>query len=573
MTRQQRRPRKTPEETPFSRRFRDELIATATTRPDLFPEASDGPAITGFRTARLGLDTTAMPATQGGLSALPVEPVLVVMKDDPDYPPRVYVNHGRFVGVPHVLTDGELCIYLDPQREWDPTIGAAGFLNRLHDWFADAIDNRFDAATALYHPVGGRAHTSSGTPLIVCRDQLPDAELGFAKLVRVTATRNDLRLDDGRPAGGDDEKVLVIRAPRPLFAGPGASVREVFANMGPELAVKALLAWSKRIGRQRRDRRDFAHLVLSVPSPAGAAPYVMVGRLKLDGLDAAATSDAISALPIEWCRLDDQRPSISTRRDAHCPVRAYQGRDVAIVGCGGLGSWVAEFIARAGARTLAVVDPATVKGGLLVRQDYTDGDVGYAKDQALARRLRSVAPDCETTYGAAASERVFEILHSEAGLVVDATVSLAFGRRLDTLLASQERKSLAVRVATDVGTGSLGLVVVSAGGGLTLDCLDVAARNTILLNGAMEAYHTLWQPAEHEELVPAKGCSIPTFHGSAADMAAVSAEVVNLVAPHFEARVSGVHLFALPHSGSGPAHCFISSEAMGIVHTEPDDTH
>ena len=400
---------------------------------------------------------------------------------------------------------------------------------------------------------------------------IPDAELGFAKLARVTEVRTDLRLDNGQPGDGDDEKVLVIRAPGPLFAGPGASVSEVFTNLGPELAEKALLAWSKRIARQRRDGRDFAHVVLAVPSPSGSAPYVMVGRLKMDALDAAATPDAVAALPIEWCRLDDQRLSISTRRDVSRPVRAYHGRDVAIVGCGGLGSWVAEFIARAGARSVALVDPATVKGGLLIRQDYTDTDVGKPKEEALARRLLSVAPDCEVSFGAAARERVVEVLHSEEGLVIDATVSLAFGRRLDTLLASQERQSLAVRVATDVGTVSLGLVVVSAGGGLPLDALDVAAKDTITRNGTMEAYHTLWQSAEQEELVPARGCSIPTFHGSAADMAAVSAEIVNLVAPHLEARVSGVHLFALPHSGAEPAHAFITAETMGIaLHPEPN---
>ena len=119
---------------------------------------------------------------------------------------------------------------------------------------------------------------------------------------------------------------------------------------------------------------------------------------------------------------------------------------------------------------------------------------------------------------------------------------------------------------------ALGMVVVSAGGGVTLDTLDVAAKSTITRDGTLEAYHSLWQSAEHEELVPAKGCSIPTFHGSAADMAAVSAEIVNLVAPHYEARVSGVHLFALPHSGSAPAHAFITAETMGIaLHPEPSN--
>lgn len=42
-----------------------------------------------------------------GLPADEQERATVLIKDDPDYPPRVYVDHGRFAGIPHVLTDGE----------------------------------------------------------------------------------------------------------------------------------------------------------------------------------------------------------------------------------------------------------------------------------------------------------------------------------------------------------------------------------------------------------------------------------------------------------------------------------
>lgn len=552
-----------PSGTTFSEIFRDELLSTAQTRPDLFPEADFGDAIPGWRTARLTLSTTAMPRTHGGLAAAALERFTVLIKDDPDYPPRVYVDHGRFVGVPHVLTDGELCIYLDPQREWDPAMGAAAFLNRLHDWFADAIANRFDASTALHHAVGGRAHTSSSTPLVVCRDEPPDTELGFARLTPRGDKRLDLRQDDGTGLGTGEEKVLAVRAPGPLFAGPGANVRDAFTNLGPLLAEKALTAWSNRIIRQRRDGREFTHVVLTVPNSAGGAPYVMIGRLSLGALVRACTPDAVAALPIQWCRLDDQRPSISTRRDAYRPARAYRGRDVIIIGCGGLGSWIAEFIARAGARSIALVDPATVTSGLLVRQDFSDADLGYRKDESLALRLESIAPDCAITHGTQALEDTVTVIRADGGAVFDATVSLAFGRRLDARLALPDRRCCAVRVATDVGTGSLGMVVVSAQGGPGLDELDLAGNGIVTRDGTLEAYHTLWKPSEHDELVPAKGCSIPTFHGSAADMAAVAAEMTNLAAPHLDSGISGVHLFALPHAGVEPPHTFLTPSNLG----------
>lgn len=559
-----KRPTKPPAGPTYSELFRDDLLITAKTRPDLFREAADGDPVPGWRTARLSLDTAAMPRSDGGLVAEAQERVLVLIKDDPDYPPRVYVDHGRFVGVPHVLTDGELCIYLDPQREWDPEMGAAEFLNRLHDWFADGIANRFDASTALYHPVGGRAHTSSNTPLVVCRDEPPDTELGFARLKPKGDVRIDLRHDDGTELGAGEEKALVVRAPGPLFAGPGATVRDVFANLGPLLAEKALVAWSHRITRQRRDSKEFTHVVLTVPPSAGGAPYVMIGRLSIAALDNAATPDAVGALPIQWCRLDDQRPSISTRRDAYRPVRDYLDRDIVVAGCGGLGSWIAEFLARAGARSIALVDPAIVKGGLLIRQDFTDADLGYRKDESLARRLQSIAPDCAITHGDQASEHTATVIRTDGGALFDATVSLAFGRRLDDLLGLPDRRCCAVRVATDVGTGSLGMMVVSAPGGPALDVLDLAANGALTRDGQLEPYHTFWRPSEHDELVPARGCSIPTFHGSAADMAAVAAEITNLAAPHLDGGISGVHLFALPHAGVEPPHAFFTPDQLGV---------
>lgn len=564
MTKRKRRSRPAPAFT-YAELLRDEIIAQATKHPDYFPQASATLVGAGLPAVRLSLSTASMPRVDGGMPANAVEDVLVVVLDDPDHPPYVFVEHGRFIGTPHILTNGELCIYLDPSREWDPSHGAAGFLNRLHDWFMDAIANKFVASTALFHAVGGRPHTSANTPLVVCRWEPPDKELGFARLTTVTDVRMDLGDSDGPGTADESEKVLVVRAPGPLFAGPGATVSEVFGNLGIDLARKALEAWAQRISRLRRANRDFAYIVLTIPNP-GATPHLMVGRLRIAELDQVAATAAVAQLPLEWCRTDDQRPAIYTRRDAHRPVRAYQGRDVALIGCGGLGSWVAEFLARAGIRSIALLDPSTVKGGLLVRQDFTDEDVGEAKDAALARRLTAIAPDCEVSHGETAGARLDEILASETGLVIDATVSLAFGRRLDAQSTALGRRAVVARVATDIGSGSLGMVIVSASAAQPLDTLDMAARTGVVSNGSLEPYHTFWERAEHDELIPAKGCSIPTFHGSAADMAAVAAEIVNFIAGHLGAAVSGVHLFALPHSGADPAHAFLSLTSLGLTH-------
>ena len=93
-------------------------------------------------------------------------------------------------------------------------------------------------------------------------------------------------------------------------------------------------------------------------------------------------------IPIEWCNMSDERQAITTRRDDRCPVNSYRGKTVHVWGCGGLGSWTAEFIARAGATSITVCDPGVITAGLLVRQNYTEADIGQIKADAPSDAAR-----------------------------------------------------------------------------------------------------------------------------------------------------------------------------------------
>ncbi|MGY5014677.1 ThiF family adenylyltransferase [Streptomyces sp. 900105755] len=67
-------------------------------------------------------------------------------------------------------------------------------------------------------------------------------------------------------------------------------------------------------------------------------------------------------------------------------------RRVLLAGAGSVGSRIAEDLVRCGVGALTVIDPDTVESSNLARTVYTAGDVGTAKPNALARRLRSVDP-------------------------------------------------------------------------------------------------------------------------------------------------------------------------------------
>jgi len=107
---------------------------------------------------RVHLDTAELDHTERGLAVGETEVVYLVFGDDyPNRPPpRVFVEDDpRFVGLPHVICARELCVYLEPQREWHPEFGADQIVDRVLRWFEEAVSGRFDPRTSLFHAVGG----------------------------------------------------------------------------------------------------------------------------------------------------------------------------------------------------------------------------------------------------------------------------------------------------------------------------------------------------------------------------------------------------------------------------------
>lgn len=69
---------------------------------------------------------------------------------------------------------------------------------------------------------------------------------------------------------------------------------------------------------------------------------------------------------------------------------------VAVVGLGGVGSWCAEALCRAGVGKLTLIDSDTVAESNINRQlEALGSTVGQPKADALAARLRDIAPDAE----------------------------------------------------------------------------------------------------------------------------------------------------------------------------------
>ncbi|MGV9759908.1 ThiF family adenylyltransferase [Streptomyces tricolor] len=556
----------------------EELTALAAAHePDLRITGCPRTDTDGLVTIPISVCTGGMPHAPGGLQLKESEDFLLTLPVTPMMPPQVRTPHNRFAGTPHILQGDRLCLYLDPAREWDPAAGIAPVINRLWQWLSDAAAGRFDPATALYHPVGGVLHYTPGTPTVVVREPVSHRS-ALAWLTQRTTDRFDLT---SAPADSNSHRTPILPADA-LPLGAGSTLAELLTLTHPATAhvpqpadaPSPALLTALAASALRNPKGTAQYFVLAVRHPAtpAASPFLLAGRLPpqagdtLRRLARRATPSRLGSLPedlahasIEWCYLSDERAEVSTRRDTLRPVRAFQDCHIHIWGCGGIGSWAAEMVARAGASHLTLCDPGRVTGGLLVRQNYTEHHIGMTKATALASHLRTIRDDIRIDIATPPPDPALLTAADQADLIIDATVSITAGRFLDLLAQQPDRKAVLAQLATDSLTASLGILTIAAPGTHTpLSTIDHTAGGHVLSAPNLEAYHVLWaEPAPDDELRPTRGCSTPTFHGSAADLMATTATLITLLGIQMRHPVSGTHLCAQPHTGTAPAHRFI----------------
>ncbi len=429
----------------------------------------------------------------------------------PLIPPSVSVEHRRFVGHAHVLQGDRLCVYLDPEQEWHPAHGVVGFLNQLWSWLEGAAGGRFDARTALFHPVGGVLHATAGTPTVVVRDPLDLGRraMGLRWLHRRTPARLDL-MRVRRAA--DDLAAVVVAVPAPLRYGAGSTVGAICSNFDHIGQSRDAFLHALAMTGARNPPGAPIYFVLGVPHGAAAHDqqinYLICGRIgghAADQLRTAAKEQGalirlplsidLDATPVDWCRVSEERQAMTTRRDHQLPVNAFKDADAVVWGCGGLGSWAAEFVVRSGASRIRLCDPTHVTGALLVRQNYTEGDIGTTKAEALARRLSDVSDTV-----------AIEIIHTpfalladgqlpECDVLIDATVNNAVAFGVGAIWATTTTRPLVARISTDRTSSTLGLLtIVRPGTDPTPEQADLLTRQHVMSEPELEPFRCFWDP-------------------------------------------------------------------------------
>ena len=381
-----------------------------------------------------------------------------------------------------------------------------------------------------------------GRPLVVMPVLLISGELGFEYPDRAW----DLVTALGE-AGFSLDGILTVLADAIIInrvlrisqvqAGPDAAGRPAGADPGGEDASAPLLT-GLLIGTPSRRVDDvrLTHLAawrLGGPGQVLAGAYAdfrrRPGQQELLGKVGEVTRDWLAGASVRWMRVLENRPEITRRRDQGTPASWLAGKRVLVLGCGALGAPAAESCVRAGAAALHLVDNGLVTPGILVRQPYSDADIGQPKATVLAGRLAAIM--ARSAIEGRCADALDLMLQpgqdmSSFDLVIDATADAGVRSAIERQrrAGSTPWPPLVTMVIGHDATRGLVTISLPESTGAGSSALRQVALHAFTSPGEWADIADDFFPAEPrtEMFFPEPGCSAPTFTGGYAQTTALA---------------------------------------------------
>lgn len=534
-------------------------------------EASDGeleivdtqiPIEDGEKLAvRISIGTKHLGKVENGYRFNAREPLKVdVPSNFPLETPSIYFAHIRFAGFPHVQWGNSICLYQSSEIEWLPSDGMYGFVQRLNDWLRAAALGELDPDNAPLHPPA--VYTNSKFKIVATADTpdiSPDASnwIGAGHLKQ----KNELcfeieawtELSEDFPNDTHFGAAILLNQPMPMeYPDTVLKLIEEFEKRDVPFALLYRLI---RLYALYLKEGDDLYVIVGAPmrrvyQDGGMKQHLAVWRISAESAadlratlealanseDAEASKDrflewAVSA-KTEWCRVYENRSEITVRRDEGTDTNWLHGKRILLLGCGALGSFLAEYIVRAGAEKLTLVDNDIVTPGILVRQLFPDKHIGYPKVSALRVRLNELGLKTEI------SDQVRHLKHGvfnefppeSFDLVLDATASRTVSIVLEKeLLRTKSAPPLiSLSISAKAKNGMVTVRMPNFPGGP----IDVGRRAKIAALRSAGSVHfakDFWPVSKDVELFqPEPGCSEPTFIASASDVGFYSSALLNV---------------------------------------------
>jgi hypothetical protein len=545
--------------------------------PDIF-QAAEPKLIEESLEVPISLRLGLMETRSGGLDLREREDfVLFIPPDFPFDRPSLAVTHDRFAGFPHVTWTHWLCLY-QSTLEWNPADGLFGFFDRLKLWLGKAAINEMDPVEGALEPPH-HIVDSTQLPFLIRSNAPVEAGLPWIGLAELEKHTNRIELvgwnDLSTPWPENRQPALAIFLPKALPMEFPRYGKEFFAELAKQGFQKEDILSRATIAAVLTPENAPAYLLLGVPmrrssegvskhhiavwsiDPKYATNLREAASSKADSTELASIKNKINDLiyqifensTLQWCRVLEERSEIIVRRDAKTPMAWFANKSVLILGCGALGSWSSEIIARANPKQLDFVDNAIVKPGILARQNFTLEEIGSSKAKALAKRTQQLTSG--TTVQAFYKEAHSFISDNpdrmqNYDLILDCTASSIFQMKLErdwNQLGSFKANVISFIIDAKARQCLAIVLPPRARGGIWSAFVQLKQEICRDQNQKEIAASFYSEGAAKELFQPEPGCSELTFAGSASDM-------LNLVSTGLNIAV---HQIAVANAPTGVA--------------------
>lgn len=366
---------------------------------------------------------------------------LTIPKDFPATPPQVYLDKKLCLVLPHIEIDGRFChnVVSSPKDyEW-PTGAVVAVIESLREFWKKSSDNEW--VTKEFHNERlsywlryceqFRETNAQPTPHAVRVQLSPIQGVTEGKLCAYFQTSQKLRSDLIVATLKDiDPHVLASRhgwAEKTLVRGYSLFVPIVDnIRWTPADWPKNLHELESFVAQVSDHEQSVIHWIQS-KSDGNPHPFLVVlvqtgvcyGFLISPASVTKVTHPSL--IPVGIVRVD---ASWALARDHGLfALGGRQGKKVLLLGCGSLGSPIAELLARSGIGELHLLDMETFEAENCGRHIMGARDLGLSKADSLAKRLQELIPNITTkAHRAIAADWIHHVCKpGDYNLIVDCT--------------------------------------------------------------------------------------------------------------------------------------------------------
>jgi tRNA A37 threonylcarbamoyladenosine dehydratase/ubiquitin-protein ligase len=502
---------------------------------------------------------------EGGLDLMEREEFIIVVP--PDFPfdtPWIKVTHERFANFPHVVWKNQLCIYQSKEVEWNPSDGLYGLFDRLKIWLGRAAINDMDPAEGPLEPPH-HVTAFSQLPFVIRENAPVEAGKSWFGVAELKKYDNRIELFGWNDLSGKwptSERLalaIILEKPLPMeFPEKGEDFFKELLKQGmsqeqiiKNLAIASLFTPDEEpiyliLGlpmRRASDGTTKIHIAVWITS-SDLSKYLRGILPKKDNTEKILNlrkdfSDKLYSFfkgtTITWCRVMEDRSEIIVRRDKDSPLTWFTNKKVLVLGCGALGSWVGEIIARAKPSLIHLVDKSKVSIGILSRQNYVLDDFCSNKSEALAKRLKNILEPGKAVvehFPCEAHKFLTEDIAriNSYDVIIDCTASEIFQMKLerDWSMFQRNTPNVISMVIDAKAERCLAVAINSRSSGGILDAYVQLRKKISIQGGRKDIISAFYSRQAVDGLFqPEPGCSDPTFSGSTADMFSLVSTALN----------------------------------------------